>query len=388
MPHKDTNNFPKLLSKKQFATIERNLDAIPIWKPVQYRGEERREVQLPWIAEDASVVSQKAGSHGNFIATDKLTLAVLHQMWKDQGTRENGLVNFQIGDILERLEKKDSGENYRHEKSALFRLRGCLLEYRNSFFDAEKREWLGTLTANALNHLFLVEPKLRRGSVQLPLGLTQVNLNLPFARSLLGRHSRTVNLKLLTSLSETGILLESYVDSVLFRNQLVRKDIFGLFYQLGLSTKGKNYGSDLKPRVVKDLRKITDDSFSRLGDFSFEKSKTNARSLNVVLVAKDPVGDTTEKVAHAMEDVVVEDILQVTCAFQHQGWYHLVVRTLGEENTRACLSETRYRRQTTGLSDVHRHFAGQIKDRCGILGIDPMPLFTPKKPLQKGSRAT
>ena len=255
--------------------METTLDSQPIWAPAHHADDLTRVYPLKWRGEDASVTVQASGEYGMLRSFDKLVLTALVHLWNDQGRQETGRVYFLVIDIIRALGRKNTGSLYQQIKDALHRLRGCMVQYRLSFFDVEHSAWVSLRDKNILNDLLIVEPK---KDDQLAMeGLTYASLDLDVVANLVGNFTRPVSLKLLQSLSERGVLFESYVNAVLYRHAVVRKDVFELWQDMGLSTKGIDYGSQLASRMRSDLDKIAGGERSLLGRFDFEKSKTRAR---------------------------------------------------------------------------------------------------------------
>ena len=278
-----------LVKAPDLVRVESSVDRMPIWAPSRYADERKREYTLKWHGENAGVTVQAAGEYGMLRSFDKLVLTALVHLWNEQKTRDDGHVYFQIIDIINALERTHDGKTYEQIKQSLHRLRGCMLQYRMSFFDHAEQEWVSLRDKNILSDLLIVEPRKEEGAgVQLALsGLTFAQLDFMVVVNLLGDFTRPVSLRLLQSLSERGILFESYVNGVLYRNPRVLKDVFELWHDLGLSTAGIKYGSQLASRMRKDLDKIAAHPDSFLGSYSFEKSKGKARSQNLILVRKD-----------------------------------------------------------------------------------------------------
>jgi hypothetical protein len=272
------------LKRSELIRLEANLDAQPIWAPSSHADDLERIYPLKWRGENASVTVQSSGTYGMLRSFDKLVLTALVHFWNRQGQPEDGRVYFQIADLLSALDKNTDGKSYELVKQSLHRLRGCLVQYQYAFFDNSSEEWLSLRDKTILSDLMIVEPKKKPAQGNAPgPALTFAVLDFMVVANLLGNFTRPVSLKLLQSLSEKGILFESYANAVLYRNAVVRKDVFELWKDLGLSTKGINYGSQLASRMRKDLDKICEHGGSLLASYSFEKSKTRARSQNLIL---------------------------------------------------------------------------------------------------------
>jgi hypothetical protein len=261
--------------------VERSSDSLPIWAPSQYGKEDEREYLLPWLNEHARVVVQKAGKYGLLRWNDKITLASLFMFWYQQGQNPEGWVNLSIADIVKSQQGERGGKQYRLITQSLWRLRGCLIQHYRSFFDAEsQRQVSRTQGVNILTYLTIYGYKTQDGE---EVEATQIKLNLDVVRNLLGNYTRPVSLDLWLQLSERGGLFESYVNSVLYRNPRVSKDVFDLWEQLGLSTKGVEYASNLTSKMRPDLDKMCADPYGLLREYTFEKSKTKPKSKNLVL---------------------------------------------------------------------------------------------------------
>ena len=270
--------------------METTLDSQPIWAPARHADDLSRVYPLKWRGEDASVTVQSSGKYGMLRSFDKLVLTALVHLWNDQSRPETGRVYFLIIDIIRALGRKNDGRLYDQIKDSLHRLRGCMVQYRLSFFDSEHGAWVSLRDKTILTDLLIVEPKKEADDgIQLAMeGLTYAALDLDVVANLVGNFTRPVSLRLLQSLSERGVLFESYVNAVLYRHPVIRKDVFELWQDMGLSTKGIDYGSQLASRMRADLDKIVAGDRSLLGRYAFEKSRTRARSQNLVLYrAKD-----------------------------------------------------------------------------------------------------
>ena len=274
----------------ELVRLEFTIDSQPIWAPSTYADERKREYPLEWRGEGASVTVQASGEYGMMRWFDKLVLAALVRLWNEQGRNEKGNVRFLISDIIKILERSSDGKTYDLIKQSLHRLRGCLIQYRHSFKDVESGEFVSLRDKNILSDLLIIEPKKEDSfGLDVPQGLTFCQLDFDVVRNLLGDYTRPVSITLLQSLSEKGILFESYINSVLYRRPKVVKDVFELWSDLGLSTKGLEYGSRLVSRMKKDLEKIAADKSSLLESYEFEKSKSRPKSKNLVLYRREDV---------------------------------------------------------------------------------------------------
>ena len=270
---------------REVVRMERNVDTLPIWSPSQYGRLDEREYKLQWIHENAKVTVQKAGRFGLLRWQDKLILAVLVHFWNQQGQDPEGWVNFTIADVAKTIREKVGGTQHEQIKNSLWRLRGCLVQYFQSFFDKQKGTYISkTQGENILTYLTIYEYKSQNSGT---IEATQARLNLDVVRNLLGNYTRPISLNLWLQLSERGGLFEAYINSVLYKNQRVSKDVFDLWDQLGLSTKGAKYGSKLADKMKPELEKICNDTRSLLDSYEFEKSKSKPRSLNLVMYRRE-----------------------------------------------------------------------------------------------------
>jgi len=278
------NKKDNLLSR-EVVRMERNVDTLPIWSPSQYGKRDEREYKLQWLHENAKVTVQKAGRFGLLRWQDKLILAVLVHFWNQQGQDPEGWVNFIIADVAKTIREKVGGTQHEQIKNSLWRLRGCLIQYFQSFFDKQKGTYISkTQGENILTYLTIYEYKSQdSGTIE----ATQARLNLDVVKNLLGNYTRPIFLDLWLQLSERGGLFEAYVSSVLYKNQRVSKDVFDLWDQLGLSTKGAKYASKLADKMKPELEKISNDPRSLLDRYEFEKSKSKTRSLNLVMYRRE-----------------------------------------------------------------------------------------------------
>ena len=285
LPKKAEHVRKSLAKAADVVRVETSIDQLPIWAPSSYADERERVYPLAWRGEEASVAVQASGKYGMLRSFDKLVLTALVHLWNEQGRDEKGRVYFQVGDIIRALDRSDDGRTYQRVKDSLQRLFGCVIQYYHSFFDVTNQEWLTLRNKTVLTDLLIVEPrKETEHGTQLAMeGLTYATFDFQVVANLVGNFTRPVSLKLLKALSERGILFESYVNSVMYKEPFVRKDVFSLWHDLGLSTTGVDYASRLTPKMRKDLDKMVADDTCLLGKYSFEKSKTRARSQNLLL---------------------------------------------------------------------------------------------------------
>ena len=143
----------------ELVRVESNMDSQPIWAPSSYANEKSRTYPLKWRGDDAEVTVQSSGEYGMLRAFDKLVLTALVHLWNEQDRQVEGRVYFRIIDLIETLGRSDDGKTYELVKQSLHRLRGCLIQYRLSFFDAETREWISIRDKNILSDLLIVEPR-------------------------------------------------------------------------------------------------------------------------------------------------------------------------------------------------------------------------------------
>ncbi len=270
--------------------IERNADTLPIWAPSRHAKALKREYFLEWISPNAKVVVQSAGEYGNLRWQDKLVLITLTRFWYEQGMNPDGWVNFTLSDTVLKLGKEKGGKQFSLIKGSLWRLRGCLIQHFDSFYDKGLEAHVSmTEGHNILTYLRIREFKRQDQETE---DFGQVRLNLDLVRNLVGNYTRPVSVDFLMTLTERGGLFEAYINSVLYTNQVVRKDVFDLWNQLGLRAKGIRYASELTQRMRPDLNKMKKDPFGLLGDYRFEKSETKLRSQNLVLYRrKNPYVD-------------------------------------------------------------------------------------------------
>ncbi len=293
MKNKKENHDPQEGSEDPIR-IERNADTLPIWAPSRHATALKREYQLEWISPNARVVVQSAGEYGALRWQDKLILVAITRLWYEQGMNPDGWVNFTLSDISKRLEKEKGGKQYTLITASLWRLRGCLIQHFESFYDRALEAHVSKVEGhNILTYLRIREFKRQDQETE---DFGQARLNLDLVRNLIGNYTRPVSIQFLMTLTERGGLFEAYVNSVLYAQPIVRKDVFDLWKQLGLSIKGIRYASELTKKMRADLNKMRADPFGLLGEYSFEKSETKPRSQNLVLIRrKNPYVDQHQR---------------------------------------------------------------------------------------------
>ena len=274
--------------------IERNADTLPIWAPSRYAKATLREYQLEWISPNAKVVVLSTGPYGNLRWQDKLVLIAITRLWYEQGMNPDGWVNFTLSDVTKRLGKGKGGSRYTLITASLWRLRGCLIQHHNSFYNKERGGYESDVEGKNILKYLRIRTFNRQDQETEDFG--QARLDLDLVRNLISNYTRPVSVQFLMTLTERGGLFEAYINSVLYTQPIVRKDVFDLWRQLGLSIKGIRYASELTKKMRPDLNKMKADPFGLLGDYSFEKSITKSRSQNLVLIRrKNPYVDQHQR---------------------------------------------------------------------------------------------
>lgn len=393
-PEQDTKAEPDTTGQAiprpaDLVRVEQNIDSQPIWAPATYADELKRVYPLKWRGEDASVTVQASGEYGMLRSFDKLVLTALVHLWNEQGRRADGYVGFKISDIVHALERKRSGKLYEQIKNSLHRLRGCLIQYQFSFYDAEAQEYVSLEDKNILTKLLIVEPRKEGETTQLPLAFTYAIFDFNVVQNLLGNFTRPVSLRLLQKLSERGTLFESYINAVLYRHHTVKKDVFELWAELGLSTNNLKYGSRLASRMRDDLDLIAADENSLLASYSFEKSKTRARSQNLVLVRKQSIDLDAPKIPkqHKLTpreeyeqrnrtdgqiDRIVEWLkMELHDESDNDANLRVIARRMPEDIVKqgAYQAYADYRDGKTRSQNPAAYFVGMMKNRAAEMGI-------------------
>ena len=296
--------------KGQLVRFETNTDSHPIWAPSAYRNQDKREYILDWINPNARVVVQKVGEYGLITWFDKIVLAVLVLFWHKQGRDPQGTVNFLVEDIAKEIWKNPGGSQRKQVKDSLWRLRGCLIQHFNSFYSTKVGGYVSRKRGlNIVTYLVLYEYKNQEGE---DIEATQAQLNLELVINLLGNYSRPVSLDLWLGMSERGILFEAYINSVLYKNRRVSKDVFSLWKQLGLSTKGAKYASKLAYKMKPDLDKMCADPYNLLERYTFEKSKTVPRGQNLILYRRENAYIDREPAPNYEPNLFAPNVSQLT----------------------------------------------------------------------------
>ncbi|MEM7675015.1 MAG: replication initiator protein A [Myxococcota bacterium] len=396
-------NVRRVLARiPDFVRVEANIDQHPIWAPSIYADERTRTYPIRWKSPDALVTVQASGEYGMLRSFDKLVLTALVHLWNQQDRNETGRVYFRIIEIIEALGRTDDGKTYEQVKQSLHRLRGCMIQYQSSFRDPDTCEYVSIRDKNILSDLLIVEPRKEgSGSVQMAFdGLTYAQFDFQVVANLLGNFTRPVSIRLLQDLSERGVLFESYVNAVLYRHAKVAKDVFELWHDLGLSTKGVTYGSQLAAKMRADLDKLTSDNSCPLARYTFEKSKTRARSqtLNLyrstkaVITAPSPKYQTPTDQRERYEvgksadlDKLVEWMkLELHDESPNDTNLRVIAGKMPEPLIRRTIDEA-YGRYRDGLANnPAAYFVAIMKREAAERGIDlGLPERDPSKPLPK-----
>lgn len=358
--------------------LERNVDSLPIWAPKTYADVLERTYALPWRGDGAAVRVLALEPYGQLRAFDKLVLTALVHLWNRQGRHPDGWASFRIAEVIELIQRSQrGGRAYRQVKASLRRLKFTGLQFTKSFYDTEAGALKSTRDTNILYELLIVEPrKLGRAAGDMPQ-MTRVQLNLAVVKNLLGNYTRPVSLRLLYRLSDRGVLFESYINGVLWRRPRVTKDVFALWRELGLSTRGYGYGSRVAAKMRDDLDKIAADPNSLLARYTFSTSRTRSRSKNLVLERKERAASmsTQQKVeqGRAFDDV---DILveRIRSELRDESPNDANIRRIAERMPRPVIERGIFEawgRYRDGLvENPAAYFVGIMKRRADELEID------------------
>jgi len=300
-PLKDSVEANRELAER-LVRFEHQIEKLPLWAPSIYADERVRSYTITVQDQPIEIRVQSAGEYGQLRAQDKLVLAALMRLWHDQGRDPTGFLHCPVSVILDLLGyPNDGGKRYKLAKESLYRLRFCGIQNFTTFFDPEDgTENTGNTNPTILLNLDLYEKRkatTKKGAKrdQLIFDFSRAQFHPSITTNLLKNYTRPMDVRFLTTLSERGILFEAYVNGVLYRRPKVRKDVFELWEELGLSTKGEPYGSGLKKKMISDLEKLLEQPTGFLGNYRFEKSKTRPRSLNIILTRRAaPVVDIAD----------------------------------------------------------------------------------------------
>ncbi len=368
--------------QNRLVRLERNIDSIPIWAPKHYADEVERRYQLSWRGERAEVIALASSKYGQYRARDKIVLTALVELWHQQGRRSDGIVVFQIMDVLELLGRKGSstgGSIYDAIKESLYRLSTGSLQFIHCFFDHAKCELRSTSTTHIIYELLIVEPRKakpgeeRDGFKQ----MTRARLNLDLVINLLGNYTRPVSIRLLQQLTDRGVLFEQYINAVLWKRSRITKDVFELWKELGLSTECYEYGCQIAAKMRKDLDTIAADPNSLLDRYEFTSSKTRSKSKNLVLYRKRRAIDMTlnEKVESGKDlddiDILVERIrTELQDKSPNDANIRAIAAHMPPEVINRGLFEAwgRYRDKQT--ENPTRYFVGIMRNKAVELKID------------------
>ncbi len=234
---------------------ELNLEKNCIFTVSTYR-EKSREVTRREVRRDGEIVERRViiGRTADGVETGILTThhfkvyLALIELWERAGRPVGDKVCFTTLKLMNRLEMKDSGEEYRRLKRWVRNLRQTPITFVNSFYASGATEHTDLADVTILNHLHLYERK-NMGRQKKTRGYGEFRFDDHIVENLINNHVHPLRLDVIKSFTkhrDLSILLYTYIDrNIAFRNSYAI-GLGKLFGHLDLSQRHVKYPSDRK----------------------------------------------------------------------------------------------------------------------------------------------
>ena len=254
--------FPKKPGKTAPERIrpELNLEKWPIWKPAKSKNPPTRkvitrEIPLPNGNKIAAEVEVGFTDRGELNTEDQKTYYALVKHW-EENDRPDEQTYFSVRQVAKRLGKGWGTNVIDSVTESLFRLRGVLITWTNSYYDASTKETVEVLdTFNILSELKIIKRK-KDGIVNREVGYFRFNDFI--LKNLLANHTKPVLLETVLGFkSEIAQILYTYLDLILADKTFYERRTKELFEELNLQGKAYRNLSDRKRTLERAIKELT-----------------------------------------------------------------------------------------------------------------------------------
>jgi hypothetical protein len=254
--------FPKKPVKTTPERIrpELNLEKWPIWKPAKSKNPPTRkvitrEIPLPNGNKIAAEVEVGFTDRGELNTEDQKTYYALVKHW-EENDRSDEQTYFSVRQVAKRLGKGWGTNVIDSVTESLFKLRGVLITWTNSYYDASTKETVEVLdTFNILSELKIIKRK-KDGIVNREVGYFRFNDFI--LKNLLANHTKPVLLETVLGFkSEIAQILYTYLDLILADKTFYERRTKELFEELNLQGKAYRNLSDRKRTLERAIKELT-----------------------------------------------------------------------------------------------------------------------------------
>ena len=272
--------FPKQPSRHSPERIrtELNLEKWPIWKPAKSKSPPRRRTitrEITLLDGNKLTAQVEVGftDRGELTTEDQKTYYALVKHW-EESNHPNEQTYFSIRQVARRLGKGWGTNVINSVTESLIRLRGVLITWTNSYYDASTKETAEVLdTFNVLSELKIIKRK-KDGVVNREVGYFRFNDFI--LKNLLANHTKPVLLEIVLGFkSEIAQILYTYLDLILNDKTLYERRTKELFNDLGLEGKAYRNLSDRKRTLERAIKELTGAPLTtgRIASITLEKTK-------------------------------------------------------------------------------------------------------------------
>ena len=185
-------------------------------------------------------------------AFDMGVLFCLMDLWDEQGRPENGVINFRLSTVCNRLKLTDAGKNYEAIKNSVLRLSRTKIESKNAFFSKDQAKYL-TLSMAILDDAAVAASSAgqARGGCSVKIGRHILN-NL--VQNYTAKINRQIYQQLEVAFSQRLLCLILFRQQMLHDLKVVDFELMDLAEMLPMS--GKLYPSTIMNRLKTALAEL------------------------------------------------------------------------------------------------------------------------------------
>ena len=286
--------------------------------------------------------------HGFGSSAALSTIYELFQIWKEDGF-ETPIVRFgSIYNLCKRMGLKDKPSAYKRIRKDLNALVESSIECKNAFWDNERKAYVDKTFHLFDEVVFYHKEKVGEWQSILPFSYIKAGDVIWGSIQANALISASFTREWFHSLTPTAQRLALYLTKMLRHQPFHKRKLSKLIEQIPLHTKRYRKA---KEQIAKATQELLDKGHPSLKSFHFEKQTNRQRRENIVfLKGSQQKPESQEKPAaenpnsgdlKAKQQLLVEDILEITGDSHSRDFYTLVVRKMDDLTIRQALSETK-----------------------------------------------
>lgn len=187
-------------------------------------------------------------------AFDMSVLFCLMDLWDEQGRPNDGVINFRLSTVCNRLKLTDAGKNYEAIKNSILRLSRTKIESKNAFFSKDQAKYL------TLSMAILDDAAVAASSAGQAKGGCSVKIGRHILQNLVQNYTAKINRQIYQQLEVA--FSQRLLCLILFRQQMLQ-DVGVVDFELMdlaemLPMSGKLYPSTIMNRLKTALSELAD----------------------------------------------------------------------------------------------------------------------------------